>query len=330
MGSVIEFVRECDFFPKVDTLYLTQTSTGGLASLVTYAVISVLIAVHGWQWLYPPTRQIISVPNTVDRTIPLEFDVTVSTDCEKLLVLHADVGGHVQMLMGEVEMEMVDFREQVRKRNKRLSLPSEQEEIEGCRIRGKLTLPKVDGRLLIVPMASVAMGQVGKILTHLDPTINFSHIIDRFSFGDKKAQNPLEGEVQVAMHAHEHMQYFLSILDSQYEGLLGHLQSSHQYALTGYLGLAAEHDVAAEKPGIIFRWTLDGIMVTMRRERPPFLQWLLGLVGMIGGLYLAAGCLVRFIGNLGRIGHIYQRVRRESSLMAVISDEKPADQAAPL
>lgn len=163
----------------------------------------------------------------------------------------------------------------------------------GCRI----TTPKPykmtrsSGRLIIVPITQL-MGGLGQILLHHDNSINFSHIIHHLSFGkDYPGQrNPLNGQSQPAMEFHEDFIYFLSILPTKYQGMFraGWIESN-QYSLQGFLGQKDPGKV--ERPGLYFDISVEPTCVRIRAQRTAFRTFLVNLVGILGGIYVAFGLL---------------------------------------
>lgn len=87
---------------------------------------------------------------------------------------------------------------------------------DSCRIHGALTLNKVAGNLHITRGKSLHFGQ-GHI--HINSMFdrtqsNFSHRIDRFSFGDGEAGvvHPLEGTILVLNESSTMCQYFIEVV----------------------------------------------------------------------------------------------------------------------
>lgn len=171
--------------------------------------------------------------------------------------------------------------------------------VHGCRLRGKLTATKGAGRLMIMPLMST-MGPLGQILGNLDDEINFSHCIHHLAFGRDYPgmRNPLNGEHQLAMAAHEHFTYFLSIISTLYEdpgywwwipgnGRRSHYVHTNQYTLTGFRGKVTPD--LRDQPGLFFRYDHEALAVIISRERMSLRSFLIHLVGILGGVYVCSG-----------------------------------------
>lgn len=162
--------------------------------------------------------------------------------------------------------------------------------LAGCRVSTPkpIAIAKVDSRLMLLPVTEF-MGELGEILMSVDQSINFSHIVHRMSFGRAYPgqRSPLDGLAHPSMQYHEDFVYFLSILPTRYRSLLGRWTDSHQYSLTGFLGQKDVTKVA--KPGLYFAITVEALSLVIRQQRTGLRQFLLHLVGILGGIYTCFG-----------------------------------------
>lgn len=82
---------------------------------------------------------------------------------------------------------------------------------DACRVHGSLTLNKVSGNFHIAAGKSVPLMRGHAHLTTLfdDIEANFSHRIDRFSFGESHGSiiQPLEGDENIAQSSNAHSKF---------------------------------------------------------------------------------------------------------------------------
>jgi len=303
------WIRSIDMFPKFDSTYLRQTSSGGVGSVLCFTIMALLMAIEGWRYLIPVAVQEFEVDSTIRESMPLKFSVSVGSPCGALTVLLVDKNNAARMLgkgeRGEILMEDILLPKDLGKDKIRLLTEEEEELAEisdeqmegfhvGCRISTPIPIeiPRAESKLAILPITDF-MGILGAMIMQQDTSINFSHIIHHMSFGrDYPGQlNPLNGLSQPAMQFHEDFMYMLSILPTRYYGGFlrrGWLESS-QYALTGFLGKKAVENV--EKPGLYFDIRMDGLGVRIGRERMGFKTFMIHLVGILGGIYCVFGMI---------------------------------------
>lgn len=310
------FIRSIDIFPKFDPEYLRPTSSGGLGSVICFVLMGLLMGSELWRYLVGSTRQEFVIDQDIKEYMPLDFSISVATPCGRSIfydcqlsnilvvtVVLADQSNQMTMLdedSGHIKMEdillPVDLKKDKIRVLKREDSGAEYVEPpkgfhNGCRI----TTPKpykmtrTRGRLFIVPITQL-MGGFGQMLLSHDNTINFSHIIHRLSFGkDYPGQkNPLNGQSQLAMEFHEDFIYFLTILPTKYKSMFrSDWIESNQYSLQGFLGQKEISKV--ERPGLYFDIKVESLCVRIKQERTAFRTFMVNLVGILGGLYIAFG-----------------------------------------
>ena len=74
-------IRSLDAFPKVESPYLNKTSCGGIASIITYALMGGLMLAEVFKWAMPPVSMQFTVDKTVAKKMILSFDISVATEC---------------------------------------------------------------------------------------------------------------------------------------------------------------------------------------------------------------------------------------------------------
>lgn len=319
------WVTAMDAFPKVDTEYLQRTRSGGLASLLGYGLMAVLMVAEVAQYVRPSTTQQHVVDTTLGSKVMLSIDISVSTECGKIFILLAEHTGNVRTIDSLLGLFDEDFdgmaggksRQWAEQMRQARGHTSSYKHAKGCRVRGSVLADKVGGRLMVMPIMS-AMGPIGRAFMDMDDSINFSHYIHHLSFGAEYPgmHNPLDGTHQLALAGHEHFSYFLSIIPTQYSDSLLPRRSllTNQYSLNGFKGKPG--DAAANNPGLFFRYDYEPLAVVITRQRIPFLSFLIHLVGILGGIYTCSGMLhhlARWAWEAGGWAAGTQASRRKSS-----------------
>jgi hypothetical protein len=84
-GSVtrnfFSFIRSIDIFPKFDPEYLRPTSSGGLGSVICFALMALLMGSELWRYLIPSTHHEFVVDQDIKEWMPLDFSISVATPC---------------------------------------------------------------------------------------------------------------------------------------------------------------------------------------------------------------------------------------------------------
>ncbi|ANB15647.1 Erv41p [Sugiyamaella lignohabitans] len=157
-----------------------------------------------------------------------------------------------------------------------------------CRVYGSFPVNKVRGDLQITTKFS----RYGLNVLELEKLLNFTHIIDEFSFGEfyPKLVNPLDGVVAVAENSMQVYQYFLCVVPTTYKSYsTGSSIQTNQYAVTERAGVSNYHQ--GLPPGIIFKYDIEPIALTVFDRRLPFSQFLVRLVNVLGGIVVSTSWL---------------------------------------
>jgi hypothetical protein len=146
--------------------------------------------------------------------------------------------------------------------------------------------------------------------------MNFTHIIDEFSFGEyyPKLINPLDGIVsytstrkcssnlffffisgnsltylQTATMA---FQYFISIVPTTYKSsTTGRTIVTNQYAVNELL---QDRAGKVHPPGLFFKYDIEPLALLITDTRLPFSQFLVRLVNIVGGIIFCTSLAYRF------------------------------------
>lgn len=119
------------------------------------------------------------------------------------------------------------------------SLPERHERptkpFDACRLVGELSLNKVAGNFHITAGKSLHFPRGGHVhlMNFFDPGAqNFTHRINRFSFGQKTSGivHPLEGDEFVALERAVSVQYYIDVVQTEIHSFLSH-QKTFQYSV---------------------------------------------------------------------------------------------------
>lgn len=103
------FVAALDAFPKFDTAYLERTRSGGLASLLTFGILAALSCAEFWRWAVPETTQHYIVDPLVGHKVKLEVDISVASECQKLVIMIAEETAGTRLVNDQLEAHDEDF-----------------------------------------------------------------------------------------------------------------------------------------------------------------------------------------------------------------------------
>lgn len=177
----------------------------------------------------------------------------------------------------------------------------------GCNIKGTLDLKKVMGNFHIAPGVS-AYGPMGQHIHQYDYEqllrFNSSHIINKFSIGDKRVERfskhgvkqPLEGFQYVVHGGHGHIKYYLQVVPTTYvSGSRARTSDSASFEYSVQLFHKEFAGGFGMLPSVFFVFDFHPIQVNHRFERPAFTHFLVQLCGIVGGLFVVMGLVDRFV-----------------------------------
>ena len=294
-SRVVEFIKECDLFPKVDTTYLERSRQGGIVSLLAFSLISFLCLSELWYFRYAPSTTVqIEADTYLREWIDLTFGMTVMTPCELLIVAIIDEGGQRTVLIDELEREEITIGDG-----------------RACRIAGNgIRLNRVNGKMAILPMTGLLPGIMGSLLVAMDPEINFSHQFHHFTFNEDNHNhnncnnnnsshpilgqdlNPLKGMKRLDVGRLEHVSYRLSVITTRHycPKTNAITKEYHEYGVAGITEVPGDHH---SLPGIYFEYELEPLSVAVRVDPSVGSWWGLGrkILGIISGVFMCSGLL---------------------------------------
>ena len=84
-------------------------------------------------------------------------------------------------------------------------------------------------------------------------------------------------------------QYFLSLVPTVYQDSRGNLLHTNQYAVTDHAREVDHSKGSHGTPGLLFKYSIEAIRVTVQEQPFSFLHTLTRLCGIIGGVFATAG-----------------------------------------
>ena len=86
-----------DLFPKVEKEERVQTSTGAGVSVVSFIIIALLVLSEGKTWLWPVTREHVTVDSAIEGRVRINFDISLhALRCDDVNLDAMDVAGEQQ------------------------------------------------------------------------------------------------------------------------------------------------------------------------------------------------------------------------------------------
>ena len=165
---------------------------------------------------------------------------------------------------------------------------------KACRFLGSFNAQKVAGMLHVTALGHGYGGM------HVDHSLmNFTHRIDRLSFGPlyPGLKNPLDHTLEVANEPFGNFQYFLAVVPTIYVNRVTMFFESvlltNQYSVTEhYKSMDPDHPESF--PGIFIKYEIEPISVRITAKHLGFIQFLTRFCGIIGGVFVSAGYIMRF------------------------------------
>jgi TM2 domain-containing membrane protein YozV len=74
-------LREIDAFPKIDPVYVRQTTSGGIATILVCVIISFLTCLHVYDYINPVPSHSFVVDSLVQEKLFIDIDMTVAMPC---------------------------------------------------------------------------------------------------------------------------------------------------------------------------------------------------------------------------------------------------------
>ena len=329
----LKVVRELDVFPKVSEDYQKTTVRGGTFSIISIALIIVLVVSEFFYYTSTELKFRYSVDTDMDALLQFHLDMTIAMPCNYLGADIVDLAGESKgiapfMIMEPAvfelsengkayfyaKRELLDHFSESRSLNdfpvieniQRLSRDNyvrDDQSIEksGCRIHGKMEVKKVAGNFHITLGRSIPHPQGHAHINIMVPggKVNFSHRIDHLSFGPAVPGgiNPLDATLKISKEINNMFQYFIKIVPTKFSTIDRSINTC-QFAVTEHNRTVNHGRGSHGLSGIFFKFDMNAMSVEIVEERKSLLQFLVRLCGIVGGIFATSGMLHSFIGSV--------------------------------
>ncbi|KAG8695471.1 hypothetical protein FRC08_007817 [Ceratobasidium sp. 394] len=289
-------VRQFDAFPKVRPNYKSRTTGGGMMTILVVIVSFILIlndlGDYLWGWR--------------------EYEFNVDTDLAQVMYVNTlfDIGqAHTlqNMKTSASPQEVVSaskrsqrglFDSFKKKKDTPAFRPTYNHvpDASACRIYGTVVVKKVTANLHIT-----TLGHGYSSYEHTDHNLmNLTHVISEFSFGPyiPDISQPLDYSFEVT---HEHFtafQYFVNVVPTSYKMPGQDPVHTNQYSVTHYTR-SLEHGRGT--PGIFFKFDVDALAITVSQKTTTFREFLVRIIGVVGGVWVCAGWAVKVGGKAATV-----------------------------
>lgn len=328
-GGALKVVKELDVFTKVPEDYQRSTASGGTFSIISISAIVILVFLEFLYYRSTVMKYEYSVDVDLLSTLELEVDLTIAMSCDYLGADIVDLAGESIpsnfLTLTRTTFDLTpEQKEWFATRNSALTAikdyrslndlamvesitsapfpqtnPSGSSNINSCRLTGKTNLKKVAGNFHITAGKSIHHARGHAHMNAFIPreAYNFSHRIDKFSFGIPVpgSINPLDGTLYVTEEYAKIFQYYIQVVPTEYE-TYSRSQKTHQYSVRDRIRTLDHKSGSHGVSGIFFKYDLSAISIKIHEERQPFWQFLIRLSGIIGGVFATSGMLHLLIG----------------------------------
>ncbi|KAG8739997.1 hypothetical protein FRC10_004876 [Ceratobasidium sp. 414] len=330
-------VRQFDAFPKVRPNYKSRTTGGGMMTILVVIVSFILILNDLGDYLWGWREYEFNVDTDLAQVMYVNVDLTfhgapahdvlvLSIDLRDTsgdrLFLTDDLGGfrrdgtlfdigqaHVlqNMKTSASPQEVVSaskrsqrglFDSFKKKKDAPAFRPTYNHvpDASACRIYGTVVVKKVTANLHIT-----TLGHGYTSYEHTDHNLmNLTHVISEFSFGPyiPDISQPLDYSLEVT---HEHFtafQYFVNVVPTTYKMPGQDPVHTNQYSVTHYTR-SLEHGRGT--PGIFFKFDVDALAITVSQKTTSFREFLVRIIGVVGGVWVCAGWAVKVGGKAATV-----------------------------
>ncbi|CAH1119719.1 unnamed protein product [Phaedon cochleariae] len=331
-GSKLSKVKKFDIFHKVEEPFIESSSVGGTFSIITFLLILWLIYLEINYFLDSKFIFKFSPDVELDEQLKINVDITVAMPCHFLGAdildstnqnafkfgsleeedtwfelapnqkLHFDNKKHFNSYLREEYHAIKDLLWRSQFSTNFGDIPARSEipnrPHDACRIHGSLILNKVAGNFHITAGKSLHLprGHVHINAFMSERDYNFSHRINKFSFGDPSPGivHPLEGDELIGSYGKTLFNYFIEIVPTNVNTFLTSL-NTYQYSAK-VLNRPIDHDKGSHGiPGLFFKYDVSALRVSVKQERDNLGMFLARLASIVGGVFVCSGMLNRLV-----------------------------------
>ncbi|XP_015110278.1 endoplasmic reticulum-Golgi intermediate compartment protein 2 [Diachasma alloeum] len=324
----LKTVTQLDAFPKVPESYTNKSAVGGTFSFITFCIICYLILSETRYFLDARLWFKFEPDTEIDAKLKINVDITVAMTCSKIGAdildstnenllgfeplseedtwwdlssnqrSHFDALKHMNSYLREEyhaihellwKSHQVAFMGEMPKRSTEPSHPP-----DACRIYGSINVNKVAGNFHITAGKSLSLPRghvhISAFMTSQD--YNFTHRINKFSFGDESPGivQPLDGDEKIADENMMLYQYFIEVVPTDIQTLLRNTKT-YQYSVKDYARPIDHHKGSHGIPGIFFKYDTSALKIKVTQERDSVIQFLVKLCAIVGGIFVTSGLI---------------------------------------
>lgn len=305
-------VKKLDLFRRMPKDLTEPTLSGATVSMICTVIISFLVVTEFMRYL------------DVNMTTDMVFD---EKNHEEMLQINIDFAFHhapchflsldAQDILGNHQMNLATNLKKIRLNQGKLHaiiddpLPADRQQYkeealkaiqngEGCRMVGFVTLKKVPGNFHI---STHAYGDVVEHILRSNKELNFQFQILHLSFGDRDQLNnvmtrvkragvfnPLDntGYTQVENIPQGYssvINFYMSAVSAVVKEQNGRVHRAYQFTASNDRG----YHMYRSQPAAYFRFEISPITLIYKLERENFLQFLVYICAIVGGIYTISG-----------------------------------------
>ncbi|AMD22078.1 HGL262Wp [Eremothecium sinecaudum] len=310
----MESLKVFDAFPKTDPHHVKRSSKGGVMSMLVYAVLLFIAWVEFGSYFGGYIDEQYIVDKTLRTTAQININMFVKTPCKYLHVTVVDVANDIHVVAETLNLQPIPFYIPYGTRIKNFNdvttpdldgilaeaVPAEFRkgvdntwadglQFDGCQIYGSIPVNKVKGELRITPKESVFRGIGAR-----KDEINFTHVINEFSFGDfyPYIENSLDGVGRIAQNGLTSYFYFASVVPTLYRKM-GAEVDTNQYSVS-----ETDKSVTEKQShilGIYIRYNFEALTILVKDQRIGFWQFVIRLISILSFVVYMATYAFRFI-----------------------------------
>ncbi|CAG9841113.1 unnamed protein product [Diabrotica balteata] len=349
-------------FPKVEETFKETSSVGGTFSIISFLLIIWLVYSEISYYLDSKFIFKFSPDVELDEQLKINIDLTVAMPCHFIGADILDSTNQNTFKFGTLEEEDTWFElapnQQIHFDNKKHFNSYLREEYhavkdllwksrfsthfgdlpprshipnvphDACRIHGDLILNKVAGNFHITAGKSLHLprGHVHINAFMSERDYNFSHRINKFSFGDPSPGivHPLEGDELVGDYGRTLFNYFIEVVPTKVNTFLTSV-NTYQYSVKA-ISRPINHDKGSHGiPGLFFKYDVSALRVAVKQERDSLGTFLARLCSIVGGVFVCSGIInavVQFVLNQLKKNFKKEVIQIDSNV-SLVTEEAP-------
>ena len=211
-------------------------------------------------------------------------------NCDELKSAYAAKGWNILDIMASQQCASENMEELVKTQS-----------FEGCNMAGEFSIHKIQGNFHFAAGQSFQMGgaHVHALLPYSKRDYDFAHDIHFLSFGPRVAPGPLDDSKMthpVQLSTSTNFKYFVKVISTQYEFLNHTKLSTNQFSVTHhYRDVGTSNGQSMGLPGVFFDFDISPIQIHYREYKSAWIEMLINICTIVGGVFTVAGLLDGFI-----------------------------------